>query len=464
MPTFRFKDLWITTAIQQREEHHGPIEDSAVLTTLLAESAHQNNLDAKVIRRAYLLAQRDGLLSTIQQWTQASKLALWVLTFFAIITGVGLAFSALDNQQKHVNILLALVALLGLHGLTFLLWLFSFLASWQQQSLLGKCWLWLSRKIARTTDALLAMQAFIQTSNQQGGMRWIVSTISHGFWLIALCTATITWLALLAGKQFSFGWETTILSADSFVALTHSIGLLPALLGFPMPTTEIIVQSSNHIALAPEAQRIWSVWLTGQLVIWGVLLRLICFLVSFFKAKTALASTKINRQSPSYQAVINRLTTYEHLQTDTIKPDYILPKVTDNTNNIKATSSSLCIIGVDLPPNIRLPNLLPSNVTRIESREERHQLLKALSQNPVQQLLMLCDSTQTPDRGIAYFIHDISQYAQQSAVYLLNHNEANSRLSLWQKSLSEMGILDKQIWYHPQQLMTWLQPHTNTVQ
>lgn len=460
MSKFHFKDLWVATAIQQKEEHYGPLEDQAILVSLLADSSHQKDTTVQFIRRAHLLAQREGLLATLQQWCQAAKLALWLLAIVALFTGVGLAFSALDNLQKHVNILLALVALLGLHGVTLLLWVLSFFASWQQQSLLGKWWLWLSRKMARSEDALLITQSFIHTSNQRSGMRWIVSTISHGFWLIALCTATITWLALLAGKQFSFGWETTILSTEAFAAITHTAGFIPALLGFPMPTSELITQSSNHIAVAADAQKIWSVWLTGQLVIWGVLLRLICFLGCFFKAKAALASIRIDTQTPSYLAFIQRLQNHQRITTDRSKPDYILPKVSSvehpqNLEEFNSQNSTICVVGIDLPSNIVLPNIL-SAVVRIESREDRHQLLAQLSQHPVPQLLIICDGTQTPDRGMAYFIQDISQYAQKTAIYLHISHDSRSRLSLWQKALTDMGIEAKTIWHHPQQLTAWL--------
>ncbi|NOL48644.1 DUF2868 domain-containing protein [Pelistega europaea] len=473
MSRFPFKDLWVATAIEQKETHYGPIEDQAVMASLLADKAHHNDTDYQVIRRAQMLAQRDGLLPVIQQWGQAARVALWLLALLAICTGCGLAFGALDNQQKHVNILLALVALLGLHGITFLLWLLSFFASWQQQSLLGKSWLWLSRKMARSDDALLAMQSFITTSNQQGGMRWIVSTISHGFWLITLCVATITWLALLAGKQFSFSWETTILSTNAFVAITHFLGFIPAILGFPMPDAELVAQSSNHIALNPDAHKIWSVWLTGQLVIWGVLVRLIAFLGCFFKARTTLSKTQLNTHSTSYLALIKRLQPYEMIQPDSPQPDYVLPKLqqtnhssaeTRNDAMLSSQQDSL-IVSIDLPPEMLLPSLLSQQtITHIESREERHHLLARLNQHPIDQLLIICDSTQTPDRGVAYFIRDISQYAQQTAIYLLNADKHNNRLALWQQSLRDMGMPSEIVWYHPQQLSAWLQPPSDTVQ
>lgn len=460
MSRFHFKDLWITTIIQQKEDLYGPIEDRAIMVELQSNTVHKGDINDQIIRRAYLLAKRDGFLNIIQQWSYASKLALLILFIIAGVTGLGLAFGALDNQQKHINILFALVTLLGLHTLALLLWIFSFFTSWKQQSFLGRCWLWLSQKIARSSDTLLAMQSFIQTCNQQNGMRWIVGTISHGFWLITLCMTTITWLILLAGKQFSFGWETTILSTHAFISLTHLLGIIPAQLGFPTPDAALIAQSSNHFMLSADAQKIWSLWLTGELIVWGVLLRLFCFLGCFFKARLALNKIHINTKSTSYLALLRRLQ-YQHIQTDTPCPNYYLPKIEQSPHHQQVNTTHNIhelAIGIDLPMNISLPSSL-SSLIRIESREERHQLLSQISQSPITKLLVICDGTQTPDRGTAYFIREISQYTQHVYIYLHIGNENISRLHLWKKSLNDMGIATENIWYHPQQLDIWSLSH-----
>ncbi len=454
MSTFRFQDLWIAQAIRQKEEHWGPLEDQAIMLKVKADP-HLHSIDQKIMSRAQLLAQREGLTRVIQQWSSATKIALWILVLFAIISGATLAFNALDTQQRHVNILVALAALLGLHFITFLLWLLSFFASWQQQSLLARAWLWISKKLARSPDSTLAMQAFIHTANK--GMRWIVSSISHGFWLIALVTAAIVFLALLASQHYSFGWETTILSSQTFVHITQFLGSIPALFGFPSPSTELITQSNNQIATITDAQKIWSIWLTGQLLVWGILLRLVCLIFCLIKARHNLAQHRLDIESPAYATLVNRFSpSSEKIGLDSLAPRYELPEV--NTQQ-HAWETTRLIVGIELPPQQSWPLMtLHSSVTdagKVETREERHQLLARLSQHPVQELLIVCNGQQTPDRGIAYFIRDISQYAQHTKVYLHIHNEAQSRLALWEKSLTDMGIPKEDIWQHTQQLFPW---------
>ncbi len=454
MSTFRFQDLWVAQAIRQKEEHWGPLEDQAIMVKIKADP-NTHSIDQKIMQRAQLLAQREGLTHVIQQWRTSAKLALWILALFAILSGITLAFNALDTQQQQVNILIALAALLGLHLFTFFLWLASFLASWQQQSLLGRLWLWLSKKLARSPDSTLALQAFIHTSSSS--MRWIVGSITHGFWLITLSVAVIVFLALLATQHYSFGWETTILSGQTFVQLTHIMGSLPSLLGFDLPSTELILQSNNQIATLPDAQKTWSIWLTGQVLIWGVLVRLISFIFCVLKARSTLNNIALDIESPAYATLINRFSpSSEKIGLDSLAPRYELPTI--QTQQLAWRTTRL-MVGIELIPHQPWP-IIPlhssvSDAGKIETREERHQLLARLSQHPVQELLIVCNGQQTPDRGIAYFIRDISQYAQQTKVYLHIDNEAQSRLNLWEKSLMDMGIAQDAIWHLPHQLLSW---------
>lgn len=454
MPNFRFQDLWIAQAIRQKEEHWGPLEDQAIMLKIKADPNLQS-LDQKILRRAQALAQREGLTPVIQQWSSATKIALWILAVFAVLSGATLAFNALDTQQQHVNILIALVALLGLHFITFLLWGFSFFASWQQQSLLGRLWLWLSKKFARSPDATLAMQAFVHTAHH--AMRWLLSSISHGFWLIALSAALIVFLALLASQQYSFGWETTILPNQTFIHITHFLGSVPSFFGFPIPSTELIAQSNNQVATITDAQKTWSIWLTGQLLIWGIALRLIFFVICLLKARHILAQQRLDIANPAYASLVNRFSpSSEKIGLDSLAPRYELPTLEQQQHTWETTR---LIVGIELPPQQTWPIIpLHSSVTdagKVETRGERHQLLARLSQHPIQELLIVCNGQQTPDRGIAYFIRDIGQYAQQVKVYLHIVNEEQSRLDLWEKSLSDMGIAKEAIWHRPQQLFPW---------
>ncbi|ETD70745.1 hypothetical protein V757_07135 [Pelistega indica] len=454
MPTINFKEIWVTEAVRQREEHWGPIEDNAVVLQLRAQPI---SLADKVIQRALLLSRRDGLLETVNQWISASKFALILFIFLAILSGIGMAYSALSTS--HINVIMALVALLGLHAITFIFWLFTLFATWDTQTLLGRVWLWLSKKLARSPDATLAMQSFIHTSNQQGSLRWILSSISHGFWLISLTSCLITMLLLLSTKSYTFGWETTILSSNGFVGFTQIIGFIPSLLGFPIPDVQIIHASGNHIASQIDAQKAWSIWLLGQLVVWGILTRLISFIFSFIKARLTIKRTTIDITLPSYSTLIKRLEQRaEKIDIDASAPNYELPNI-DKTTPTNWTTERL-IVGLEIPSKqVWPPFILHPSVTdvgKIESREQRHQLMLKLINHPVKELLLVCDGRQTPDRGIAYFIKDVAGYAERTSIYLIEQNDDHERMALWQQTLTAIGLNINNIFNKPSQISHWI--------
>ena len=459
MANYLFKDLWLTEAVRLREEHWGPLDDSTILHQIREQPG---DLAEKIRLRALAISQREGLQTIVNRWLDAAKVALLVLLILAIIAGVTSGLGALDTQRNHVNILLALVALLGLHSITYLLWLLSLLTPWQSNTVIGSLWLWLSKKLARSPDATLAAQALLSTANQQRSMRWILSTISHGFWLVLLSVATLTLLAMLAAKSYTFGWETTILSPQHFVTLTQALGAIPSLLGFAQPDAELIQASGNQVAQAAGAQAIWSSWLIGQVLVWGILLRLVSFIFSAFKARAALCRTHIDPTLPVYAGLLNRLQPRaESLGIDAAAPAYQVPSL-DRSDTPLAWQEQRLVVGIELGSSTTWPPFeLAQDVHdagMIESREQRHAILAQLAQRPVRDLLLVCDASQTPDRGVMHFITTVASHAQHPQVYLHFAQEAQShRLQQWKDVLSAGGFKQNDIFTQVSAVDSWRQ-------
>ena len=457
MAKYTFNDLWLSEAVRQREEHWGPLDDSAILHHIRQQPG---DLADKIRQRALALSRREGLNKYTAHWLSAAKIALFVLLVFAIIAGITSGLSALDTQRNHVNILLALVALLGLHAISYMAWLVSLLTSWRSNTVLGSLWLWLSKKLARSPDASLAAQALVNTANQQGGMRWILSTLSHGFWLVLLCVATLSLLAMLAAKSYSFAWETTILSSQNFVSLTHALGALPALLGFTQPSAELVQASGNATAQEAGAQAIWSSWLIGQVVVWGILLRLVSFIFCAYKARSALARTHIDPTLPVYAGLINRLQPRaESIGIDATAPAYKIPTLDSRDMPLNWQDQHL-LVGIEISPEVAWPpfSLAPGvlDIGIIESREQRHDLLGKISANPVRDLLLVCDASQTPDRGVLHYISAVASQAQNPQVYLSQASDASShRLQQWKDALKTAGFKPNAIYTQVAELASW---------
>src|SRR5690606_18782366 len=119
---FSFKDLWLTEAIRLREDHWGPLDDAAFIRQLRSAGGSP---EEKIVRRARLIAQRENISTLTEQWAQGARLALLIMAVLAALAGAGAAAGVLGTANRHINVLMAIVTLLGVHGLTFLFWILS---------------------------------------------------------------------------------------------------------------------------------------------------------------------------------------------------------------------------------------------------------------------------------------------------------------------------------------------------
>src|SRR5690606_14094390 len=228
---------WLAETIRLREEHWGPLEDAEAVRQV---RQGPNRLEDRILLRAQSLGRREGLDELIGRWRQGAVISLLPLLLIVILIGAGAAAGALGDGTRPVNVLWAIGALLGLHILTFLLWMASSLLPAGQATGLGRLWLWATRKFARGPDAALVPQALINLLARAGALRGLLGCVSHTLWLAGLGAALITLLAMLSTASYRFVWATTILQPDTFVFLTRLLGWLPAQLGFAILADEVV--------------------------------------------------------------------------------------------------------------------------------------------------------------------------------------------------------------------------------
>jgi hypothetical protein len=272
-----FKQVWLCEAIHLRESQWGPLDDSKA--RLLAQQ--ERSPLAKVVIRAQTLSHAIGLTTTITKLSAASWFAFFCILLTAIIAGTSMALSALGTGTQPVNIVWALVSLLGLNILSLILWCLALLSPTASGGRLVQLWPWLTRKLARGLNMGLAVQAWWSVWHQAQTTRWLLSTGTHLIWMTLSVAATVTLLLALSTKQYDFVWETTVLSSEVFVRGIGYLSVVPQWLGFAVPDQEIMRASSAVSQQNPEiARRLWSGWLLGCLLIYGVLPRALLALLS----------------------------------------------------------------------------------------------------------------------------------------------------------------------------------------
>jgi hypothetical protein len=434
--------LWLTEAVRLREEHAGPLED---LEANRRARATAGDLPTRIQNRALWLAERDGLLNALHHWKQGARLALIVLAMMVVITGAGLAFAALGNGQAPVNVFWALGSLLGLNLILLLSWALSMLFAGESTASLGRLWLWLSEKLARDAQAAQLAPALVLLLQRQRLNRWALGRVVNGAWLLALLSALVILLMLMATRRYGFVWETTILRGDTFVTVTQALGALPALLGFSVPT-ETMIRASGDSALSIEsARQAWAGWLVGVLLVYGIVPRLLLALVCLWHWRRGRAALSLDLNMPGYSQLRERLMpSSERLGISDAAPEQLH---STQSGTVALDSDGALLVAIELDDQRPWPPNLPKSVIDagiLDSRESRQKLLDQLTRFPPARLTIACDPRRSPDRGSLALIAELARCAGATRIWLLQAPPGQAldaeRLGDWHSALQKLDI------------------------
>lgn len=434
------QNLWLTETIRLREEHAGPLDD--LEANRLARAAG-GDLPSRIARRALWLAERDGLTAALKHWLQGARLALVLLMIFAVLSGAGLAFAALG--QTPVNVFWALGSLLGINLILLLSWALGLIFAGEHGATLGRLWLWLSEKFARDAKAAQLAPALLLLLQRKKLNRWALGALVNGLWLLAMLSALILLLTLMATRRYGFVWETTILGADTFIHVTQALGYLPSLLGFNVPTEEMIRASGDGALDIESARQAWATWLVGVLVVYGVLPRLLLALFCLWRWNSGKATLRLDLNLPGYAQLRERLMpTSERLGINDPEPAQ-LHRVESNVGEL--ASEGALLVAIELDEQRPWPPVLPKNVSNagiLDSRESRHKLLEQLSRFPPARLAIACDPRRSPDRGSLALIAELARNAGATRIWLLQAPPGEAldgqRLGDWHAALQQLEL------------------------
>lgn len=433
---------WLTEAVRLREEHAGPLDDQEANRRARQQGG---DLSARIQQRALWLAERDGLRTALLRWKAGARLALLALLVLAVLSGAGLAFAGLDDGLRPVNVFWALGSLLGLNLLLLLSWTMGFFLAGEQGASLGRLWLWLSEKFARDAKAAHLAPALLVLLQRQRLNRWLLGLLVHGLWLLALTSALVVMLMLLATRRYGFVWETTILQPDTFVGLTQALGALPALLGFSVPDAAMIRASGASEPALELARQSWAGWMLGVLVVYGLLPRLLLAALCLWRWQQGRTRLALDLDLPGYGALREALMpSSERLGVNDPAPA-TLPDVLRSEGDTPTEGALL--VGLELDDQRPWPPALPASVTNagiLDSRESRNKLLEQLSRYPAARLAIACDPRRSPDRGSLALLAELARSAGATRVWLLQAPPGQAldadRLGDWHQALEHLAL------------------------
>lgn len=433
---------WLTEAVRLREEHAGPLDDQEA-----NRRARQlgGDLATRIENRALWLAERDGMRAALLHWKQGARLALLVLLAVAVLSGAGLAFAALGDGQRPVNVFWAVGSLLGVNLLLLLSWAMSFSLAGEQGASLGRVWLWLSEKLARDAQAVHLAPALLLLLQRQRLNRWLLGALVNGLWLLALGSAQLVLLVLLATRRYGFVWETTILGDQTFIDLTQALGALPALLGFSVPDVAMIRVSGVSQPVLELARQAWAGWLLGVLVVYGLLPRLLLAATCLWRWRRGRQHLSLDLQLPGYSTLREALMpSSERLGINDPEPA-AMPEVARLAD--AEHSAGALLVGLELDDQRPWPPALPASVVDagiLDSRESRNRLLEQLSRFPPARLAIACDPRRSPDRGSLALIAELARSAGATRIWLMQAPPGQAldseRLGDWHQALEKLDL------------------------
>lgn len=434
-----FNALWLAETVRLQEDTQGMLADSEAV-----RHARQagGDFEQRVLVRANWLAQKTNLITAQTSFILAMKWSVRILCVLSVFVGVGLIIPTFSAQEHTINIFSAIGCLLGLNLVMLFVWILGSLLGGQSINQIGKLSLWLTSKLTGKKQVVQLVPALFDLLSRQKLEKWWFGRLTNGLWLLISTVALISLLLLLASQRYGFIWQTTLLSADNFVAIVHGIGFLPSQFGFPLPDETLIRNSGNTSVMIDSARQAWAGWLVGLLVVYGIVPRLLLFLLCCAMWLLGTRKLSLDLNSPSYSLLKSRLLpTSESVGVTDAVPDHWLSS--SPVTSAVATQGSM-IVGIELEPSLDWPLIRSEHVYDagiVETRAQRKQILERLTLTPVAKLLIICDPKRSMDRGTLNLVAELAHCAQEAKVGLLVDDKTDPmRLADWQASLKKLQL------------------------
>lgn len=383
----------------------------------------------KLHRRASRIDSNGALARVLGKIDGRIKGIMLVMSVLWCISGFLGLFTLL--QTNVVNFFYVLVCLLGFHTIMLLGWLvMTLINQGKQSSNWFASFVSPSYLIRGKDDVTKAAVDLYERQLQHSGMRWYLGRFSHQLWLATLTGMLLAIIFLLIVRQYSFSWESTLLSDQALITLTQVLGWLPSKVGFTVPDSAAIVQSRLVTDAMPLSMaRQWAGLLVGSLLMYGIVPRAIAwaFCALMFRRK----KMRLDIKQPYYQKILSFWQRHV-VDEDDFKaaPAPVAPKATVSTGKklvalleYQSQQDNWWQSGLNADMSSHSNNI-NSNISNVENfgivddRDDMERLTTYLDGHPVQVLLGI-HSKALPDRGTLRKLDRIAEHAADGLIVQL---------------------------------------------
>ncbi|MFT4101659.1 MAG: DUF2868 domain-containing protein [Burkholderiaceae bacterium] len=426
---------WLTESVR-RIEARGPLEDSDVLRDVARDGGSR---ERQVVARAERLAGRLGLAERIDRVRWSASWGLLAVVAVVVIVGLALAGGVIDARDRRINVMAALVGLLGSHVVTLALWLLS--VAWPRLaafggSAFGRMWWALTSRasLGRGAEATALTSALMGMLQRARITPWLFGLVSHLVWALAFGVALASLLFALSFRHYTLGWETTLLDPAVFARWIQALAIVPGWFGFAVPDEA-----------APTNQQLAG-WLIGCLFVYGLvprtLLAILCAIVVRRRRKRLVPEWP----APYYRQLFARL--------DALAPAVVVDADTHGDDPrpgraapAGATGDEILVAGFELPDELPWPPPgMPDGASpmRIDgSAAQRATLLDRLAGSRPRVLVLACRAESSPDRGTERLLREAVPRVGQCRLWLLGEDPVDgSGVVRWRSWLRGIGFED----------------------
>lgn len=410
----------------------------------------------KLHRRASRIDSNGALARVLGKIDGRIKGIMLVMSVLWCISGFLGLFTLL--QTNVVNFFYVLVCLLGFHTIMLLGWLvMTLINQGKQSSNWFASFVSPSYLIRGKDDVTKAAVDLYERQLQHSGMRWYLGRFSHQLWLATLTGMLLAIIFLLIVRQYSFSWESTLLSDQALITLTQILGWLPSKVGFTVPDSAAIVQSRLVTDAMPLSMaRQWAGLLVGSLLMYGIVPRAIAwtFCALMFRRK----KMRLDIKQPYYQKILNFWQRHV-VDEDDFKaaPAPVAPKATVSTGKKLVAlleypsqqdnwwqSGLRADMHSHSNSNININNV--ENFGIVDDRDDMDRLTTYLDSHPVQVLLGI-HSKALPDRGTLRKLDRIAEHAADGLIVQLLSDASTANTNVQEQSPENQSSENQDVRY-----------------
>jgi hypothetical protein len=470
-PELMMNATLLAEAVRVYEEESGAVLDEPEADARGREAG--GDLERRITARARALSLAKPLEAALRRLRATTAVCFGVAVIAALAAGAGAAGALFGPPlDGPVNFFQALTGLLGIPTLALLAWIVFALVrpGGAAIGVLGNAVLALGGRLAHWMHhgPLPLIVARASRSMFAGGSlgRWTVGAIGHALWLAYAIGALAMVLFYLSTREFSFAWETTILSERQYVILTRTIAVIPSLLGFPTPEAVDVISSqrAGDIVSGDGASGAWAGLLIGSLVAYGVLTRALLLGLCLLTMWRAMGRHRLDMTLPGFARLRPLLmpTSQPKGVVDAERADEAGEDESKGELLTIGTEGPVALIGLETGPN---EGEWPPSAGGIEwldlgfvdDRSSRHRVVDhvRLAAIPPRAIAVVCALDQTPDRGNRAFLDDLQRSTGIPAVLLLSGGQrlrargrperVAERVDDWRRMAVSAGIPENRV-------------------